>query len=316
MSRIQALLSNLPRLLPPPPKSDNTLREFTFFSDLPPELRARIWRYAAHVPRVISLLYHTKEIDPAEVNGGSWTSNVEGQTRHPGIMQACRESRGEGSKYYELIQETALPTYRYLYLTPARKVKNAGFIEYYRSFESLQGLSGNLVYINFDTDSFVVPPKRRELDGSVVHLFPWFASQSYEATQKNFNFHESVLGRIRRLECNRDGPPVNGRWFPFCWLVAYLNNNPSELMEITFCGASIMFHDVYVLRGVKDYDDSVLGVQDARTIEQLEHFFQQSLELTGNSTSPPGPVYVQRIPVRVRVLPADGIKLNPCAASI
>ena len=85
MSRLQTLLSVLPRLTLPTPRVAS-LYEFTLFPNLPPELRNKIWRYAAYEPRVISILFNLKDIDPDDVNKGVWTSNVEDQTRHPGVM--------------------------------------------------------------------------------------------------------------------------------------------------------------------------------------------------------------------------------------
>jgi hypothetical protein len=130
MSRLQHLLSSLPPLeIPQPPPF--SLVEFTLFPKLPPELRDKIWTYAAEEPRTIILQQVLDGSNPREhflSDETFWSSAVTGQTRHPGIMQVCRESRQRGAKFYEKCYEVAQGC--------------------------CKGVEGNAIFINFSIDGF------------------------------------------------------------------------------------------------------------------------------------------------------------------
>ena len=77
---------------------------FGRFRDLPLEIRQLIWSFAANEPRVIELRYtvngtgrkHDVSLDENE-HGGIWSI-----AETPAVLHACRESRAEGLKRYEL----------------------------------------------------------------------------------------------------------------------------------------------------------------------------------------------------------------------
>jgi len=89
MSRVKLLCSQLPNLSIA--ESHIAPTEFTFFPELPPELRIKIWGFVANIARKINLRFLDPEapIDPASLN-----------VRVPPILYSCREAREEALKYY------------------------------------------------------------------------------------------------------------------------------------------------------------------------------------------------------------------------
>lgn len=65
-------------------------QEFTKFPELPKELRLKIWENASRVPRHIERLY----------DAICW--KVDNFCPPPAVLQACRESREVGLKFYVL----------------------------------------------------------------------------------------------------------------------------------------------------------------------------------------------------------------------
>jgi hypothetical protein len=272
MSRLKSLLSTLPRLKIPAHEPNNTLYEFTLFPKLPPELRNKIWKYAAFEPRVIKVLVDAKQV---ELVGGPWNSNVEGQIRHPGIMQACRESRQEGRRYYERCQERFLRTYKALpkEMTTAANLRRFGlsdgvedffelahenllsqdsrsFLEdlplvpglvrrgnnldgdpnqsksnYYKKVECLEA---NFVFINFNIDTFVIPPR--------YYRGIW-VDWNYKDIPTNYNFEGAVLRRIQHLHQHFYGFWINN--WPGNFLLSYLNSSVSKLEDFTVWEAKL-----------------------------------------------------------------------------
>ncbi|KAN0099197.1 hypothetical protein V8E51_012972 [Hyaloscypha variabilis] len=286
MSRLQNLLSTLPRLTLPPHESASILYEFLLFPKLPPELRNKIWEHAAHVPRVVKVICHMREIHLEEIDRGSWNSNVEGQTRHPGIMQACRESRVEGGRYYDLVHENVVPTFKYLNgrSRPANLVAD---------------VISNTLYINFRVDRFVIPSGVDRL-GSLLRLGPNFDQHTY-------NFNYSTLQRIRYLECNLRGTDNMQHYFLYRFAL-YLSGHESDLQSITFCGEDITALSNHFQ---EDHGDSIAGRLSARSVQETETWFRKELEeyLSDNKQ------VALKAPVRIRVMPADNIKLYPCSAN-
>lgn len=103
VSRVKNLLSTLSPLDIPIHTHRSLPRRFTLFPRLPPEIRDAIWRYAARVPRKVVLI---SEMDRY---GIPFNSNITGQVRNPGIMQACRESRVIGLCFYRFLVEIRRP---------------------------------------------------------------------------------------------------------------------------------------------------------------------------------------------------------------
>ncbi|PMD32986.1 hypothetical protein L207DRAFT_608757 [Hyaloscypha variabilis F] len=98
MSQLPALLASLTRLQIPENSPDHPppLTEFTLFGDLPVELRVKIWAIAACEPRKIILKSRARTSTALQLR-----SSVDGQTRHPSLLQVNFESRQAGLQFYE-----------------------------------------------------------------------------------------------------------------------------------------------------------------------------------------------------------------------
>lgn len=83
--------------------------EFVLLYKLPPELRMRVWNFAAHQPRLIEIEFgaNTSRNDPnylAIPEESRHYHRVTPQSRLlPAVLRACRESREEGLKNYSWI---------------------------------------------------------------------------------------------------------------------------------------------------------------------------------------------------------------------
>jgi hypothetical protein len=133
MSRAKALLATLLRLrlledtscLPP------LLTEFTLFSDLPVEVRLKIWALVASEVRRVKLIGR---------NGlRNWKhkmSSIEGQSRHPAMLQVNVEAREEGCRFYTRCQEKKQPPH-----------SHTGHSDHTSDM-------ANVVYINFSREIF------------------------------------------------------------------------------------------------------------------------------------------------------------------
>jgi hypothetical protein len=158
MSRLGSLLSKLQPLEIPPHQL--TLLTFALFPKLAPELRNMIWSQVACEPRTINIFRLDEDC-------ASQSSNVEGQTRHPGILHACRESRKEALKHYE---------------------------EHYRFCRNGLGhgeekLSRNLIFINFHVDRFLlVVPQTTHLRAALDYAYP-----------EGFNVGSEIIENIKHI---------------------------------------------------------------------------------------------------------------------
>lgn len=93
MKRRKSAQSNYNKLVATPPSTP--LTTFQLFPKLPIEIRLRIYRLAAHEPRLIELEH---------LNGyfSHYGYQVARQSRQaPALLQLCRESREEGIHFYE-----------------------------------------------------------------------------------------------------------------------------------------------------------------------------------------------------------------------
>jgi hypothetical protein len=133
------------------------------------ELRHKIWYYAAHHPRAVNL------IKDGAINAGR-TSRVTGQSKQPAILQANRESRAEGRKYYELCSQKQITTHDKWY---------DGVLCGTRSWNP------DSFYINFSVDTFELPHVPFDDEDS-----PRTGPTSHET----YNYPLDVLERIELLK--------------------------------------------------------------------------------------------------------------------
>jgi hypothetical protein len=147
--------------------SVNILYEFTLFPQLPRELRNKIWEFAATEPRNIKLLL---ALIDADAGLHPRRTLIEGQHRHPGLLQACSESREEGLRVYQ-------PCYHYS--------------NYRVGFPHWQDSRSNITYINFALDQFEL-----DLPGSRYD----FETSRVIRSISEYNFKPPVLAKIKYLE--------------------------------------------------------------------------------------------------------------------
>jgi len=161
MSRLPALLASLTRLQIPENRPDHPppLTEFTLFGELPVELRVKIWGIAACEPSKIILKSRTRTSTALQLH-----SSVDGQTRHPSLLQVNFESRQEGLQFYEKCIEIEQGS-----------TNDSSPIRVSRSCKVL--------YINFSKDVF-------------LFNCVWFL----QPAPRDYNFCSCILNRIERLE--------------------------------------------------------------------------------------------------------------------
>lgn len=82
---------------------DESALLFTFFPELPPELRNKIWNEACFETRIIDL-WLVKGSTPNKIIYGSYCHS-------PAILHTSREARGIGLQHYVLVFGTAIKTY-------------------------------------------------------------------------------------------------------------------------------------------------------------------------------------------------------------
>ncbi|KAJ5034857.1 uncharacterized protein L3040_008125 [Drepanopeziza brunnea f. sp. 'multigermtubi'] len=180
-TRLQWLLSRLPRLQIPhdPITTHPVLRNFHLFNMLPIEIRIKIWGLISMEPRheikhpLLPFCLFTDLVSDLPYPVSAWNSNVEGQSRHPVLLQVCRESRAEGRRYYTSCSDKS-------------RRWAAG---------SASGAVRNTYHINFATDVF-------------EHGSSRFAVDEWVPSSCNFNFPRWVIGRIqhvRQLPCYQAG---------------------------------------------------------------------------------------------------------------
>ncbi|KAH7372131.1 hypothetical protein BKA64DRAFT_649336 [Cadophora sp. MPI-SDFR-AT-0126] len=146
-SRLKAILAQLPAI--DIPGSTVGLHEFTLFNKLSTELRNRIWTLAAFEPRYIKLI----ELDRQSPSfNQTWDSRVPGQTKHPGIIGACRESKAVASKHYKRCYEKAQ-------LAAGKKPiswSEIPKVELKQAKKVAMSTNGKYLYVNFACDIFLV----------------------------------------------------------------------------------------------------------------------------------------------------------------
>jgi 2EXR family len=97
ISRLQYLLSILPKLIIPTPLQP--LETFTLFSQLPIEIRTKVWKLLSFQPRKVKLFF---DRPPVILNK---RRSIDGQSRIPVVLRICQESRKEGLRHYTLCKE-------------------------------------------------------------------------------------------------------------------------------------------------------------------------------------------------------------------
>lgn len=109
-----------------------SLTEFKLFSELPPELRSKVWELAASEPRSVKLSPGADKTNKyrRRVAFNQASSSIQGQRRHPAILHATFESRSEGLRHYAKCHEK-----------PREKARK--YIT-------------NTVFINFEVDKFII----------------------------------------------------------------------------------------------------------------------------------------------------------------
>jgi hypothetical protein len=130
----------------------------------------------------------------------TWSSKVENQTRHPGIMQACRESRQMGGRFYEKFYEFA---------------QQYSYAEDYPE-DSSEGCEGNAIFINFCIDKFELrllnPYRKLPLGGysdSTLRNKRQAAFNRARWCQERYNFGTDILERVERIN-----------WVQLPWILA------------------------------------------------------------------------------------------------
>jgi hypothetical protein len=162
MSRVQLLCRALPKLLAPYPPLDT----FTLFSKLPPELRNRIWKYAAGDPRKVIVII-----------GVEYRQNT-GQLPSPPILRTTRESRNEAKRYYTLCEDIASPPN---FCIASMRTRETPPTKPYNK---------RPVWINFAVDIFTCGPE---------------AFYHGRDVKTQFNFNNTVINQIQHVElvCRR-----------------------------------------------------------------------------------------------------------------
>jgi hypothetical protein len=175
MARLNTLLSTLPPLsIPPRPTPSTFLSTFTLFPKLAPELRSMIWKYAASAPRSVRLFTIDGTLGTTDP---SQTLKVTGQSKHPGIVHVCSESREAAMKIYERCSVTVI--------------------------SNVDGLlDRDTIYVNFAVDRFVF----------LVSQEPTVGFRA-----RNFNFTSGHVKQIKNLEIEMRVSEGRGLWNQTLW---------------------------------------------------------------------------------------------------
>jgi hypothetical protein len=175
MSRLTTLLSTLPPLAVPQPSEP--LHTFKLFPKLAPELRLKIWGYAARQPRTLLLCntWYLEEDNPFQLQRES----IENNNKIPAILHTCSKAHQEGLKSY-----TACPK---------RCSKDVSLNDQHGHKDREQPCSSKKIYINFNLDRFL----RREIDN-----YWWVREWEYY-------LEENDLARIQNLDIEYEGVNLN-----------------------------------------------------------------------------------------------------------
>jgi hypothetical protein len=130
-----------------------------------------IWEYAASEPRTVKLFVIEKQ-----AGGQAETMQVAGQTKHPGILYACRESRAVGLKAYEEC-------------VTLESSRNGGPV------------GSKTVFVNFSVDRFI-------FEVPTLHRFAVCYSKI-----PDFNFKRESIRRIQHIEILRPKDAIYDQMF-------------------------------------------------------------------------------------------------------
>lgn len=95
--------------------------KFTCFPKLPPELQLEIWKFASHVPRLITLAFVKKENTHPDQYGyigprdNSAKRRISIQTGALALLHTCHEARAEALKYYIKLEASPLNDCKFYY---------------------------------------------------------------------------------------------------------------------------------------------------------------------------------------------------------
>ncbi len=172
MSRVQLLCRALTQLAIPSP-----LTTFPRFPQLSREIRNKIWKYVAMQPREIRLgkLRHFQEEDDAEHRGND--------TEAPAILQASREARSEGSRYYTKVRESR------------RSVRTDENGMYLAADLIMDRVIGRDIWVNFKVDRFIWSTGHFSVDPTGLPASTMIRAIGY----REFNFDSSVIQQIQHL---------------------------------------------------------------------------------------------------------------------
>ncbi|PMD32950.1 hypothetical protein L207DRAFT_535663 [Hyaloscypha variabilis F] len=176
MSRLQKLHDQFSKLMIPLPE----LETFTKFPELPPELRARVWRFVS---------WYSSEILLEERNSGLKPQFL--LPNGPSILFTSRESRTEAKRYYTLCRMLQIPAIPHdaVFSWPAPQPLPP-------VTKMPLNASRNAVWVNFDVDSFVFRH----------FLMPHFGrTVSQMSLDGAFDFDVSAMTRIQHLVIETNG---------------------------------------------------------------------------------------------------------------
>jgi len=163
MSRLKELLDGLPRLEGShnyDPQESGNCSIFPQFRAFPNELRCKVWDMASHHLRYVKLFLHNGE---HESSGD--TSEVNGQSRIPVVLQVNRESRNEGLRHYLRIYER--PRYEKIESSEASEevwYRNYNDLRMDRPAVETRAIRPNMLYINFSADQFLQHPMKGRIE--------------------------------------------------------------------------------------------------------------------------------------------------------
>jgi hypothetical protein len=149
-----------------------------------------IWTYASLQPRYIPLFYSRNPTDNTIKKRSA--NDYLGRLPQPAVLQACKESRAVGKKYYSMILEQGqecksdCPRCRY------ESSDYASMFGYTKDskHDRIQQEERNAHWVNFELDSFLLSYGTR--DGMVDGIAPWPDSV-------DFVFNADDLARIQIL---------------------------------------------------------------------------------------------------------------------
>jgi len=204
-SRVQLLCQGLPKLSIP--GFAKHLDTFTLFPKLPPELRDKIWGYAARdiEPREIFLMF------------GSQYRGINGKLAPPALLQATGKSRTAAKLYYTLCMDnSALPRY----YTQCMRKKNPSL-----ATSSKQ----RPVWINFAIDIFVYGTEP-------IVIYSRNGDDLKDEAKPPLNFEASIINRIQHVElqCGRG----------LAELRAHMKNLELVLSQISLTTLKVLFRDL------------------------------------------------------------------------